>query len=458
MAASWLDVARTVAVMLLCSALVGAITAQLFFPRTIRESARSVQAGVISRTEAFAEYGVRVKAAAEVSSVVLQFVLVLILSVQYLSGDVASILPVLRPATLLATGVTCTSIWALARDCVAFYSNRSGAFAVMRGRPTDRRFLWSLLLTERLPRHFVLLVLLWVGALLSGLHLLGLIWLIPLLTVLVFLVHDAFAMQEVRWWYPSTPIEQTAWADLEPRIRAWAAYAGVRIGSIEVLDTNQFGASLAGEAGWGLPTVYFSENVLGGADWRQQDALTAIVLGLVRYRAGVRLLKSLYALGEGIALAALFVGMAVAESNDLSSFLLFALTAVVTSIFVSRHILWRLFAGYKTAHYASLQERFAAGLTGDPLAMIVALHTLYELAFVPLPLHSDRLKLLNQLRGQPGHWAPWADLPVPSAIPFTIDGQTLTAPLESAPPPPPVPTAPYPERGPVLLGILASKL
>jgi hypothetical protein len=219
-----------------------------------------------------------------------------------------------------------------------------------------------------------------------------------------------------------------------------------------VLDTKSWDLVSVGAVGFGPPTMFFSERSLRAIDWRQQDALTDLALGIARYRTGDRLTRCLYAFAEGTLLAGFFLLVAYVESSGLrDTGGLFSAFVIAGTIPIGRHAISRLYTGYDIVRTRQLGERFAAGLTGDPLAIMVALHTLLAIHMAPPSRASQRLNLLEQLRGQPGHWAPWADNPVPSAIPLVWNGHTLTAPLESAPPPAPVPTAPYPEREPVTL-------
>lgn len=90
-------------------------------------------------------------------------------------------------------------------------------------------------------------------------------------------------------------------------------------------------------------------------------------------------------------------------------------------------------------------------LTGDPLALMVALHTVGALRGNTAEM-AKRISRLDALLKQPGPRAPWADAPVPSAIPLVVGGRTLTAPLDSAPTPFDVPIAPYSDEGPIEIG------
>src|SRR5262249_1794014 len=193
-------------------------------------------------------------------------------------------------------------------------------------------------------------------------------------------------------------------ASLAPRIRAWAAYARLRLGPIAVLDTAPVGAPYAGTTGFGSPAVFVSEDLLRATDWRQQDALIGLVLGEARFRRGIHLTKSLHALAEGSILAALFLALGaldhpgVPEPSGMGNTVArIPLVVCALSLVSGLRFLQRLLYGYSSSHHAQLGRRFAAGLTGDPLAVIVALHTFGALSLARLSLGSRQLSLLDQV-------------------------------------------------------------
>jgi hypothetical protein len=96
-------------------------------------------------------------------------------------------------------------------------------------------------------------------------------------------------------------------------------------------------------------------------------------------------------------------------------------------------------------------DRYAAELTGDPLALLVALNTLAALnALAPdkrpgdFPNIVERVRALDAIIHEPGPRAPWATRPVPSVVPVSLGPYPVTVPLGAAPPPADVPAGRYP--------------
>jgi hypothetical protein len=96
--------------------------------------------------------------------------------------------------------------------------------------------------------------------------------------------------------------------------------------------------------------------------------------------------------------------------------------------FRANWIVKTLITGYRLPSWDYRADRFAAKLTGDPKAVMAALHTLGSLANNPASM-AARLRRLSTSRAEAGYRAPWAYAPVPAGIPLTIEGETLTAPL-----------------------------
>jgi hypothetical protein len=120
----------------------------------------------------------------------------------------------------------------------------------------------------------------------------------------------------------------------------------------------------------------------------------------------------------------------------------FALAGVLDMLWVAVTYLDRL-----RRHQAELDcDRFSAELTGDPLAMSVALLTIESLTDARRdqkgtthPSTAQRLRLLGQILSREGPRAPWALRKVPAAIQASNAGGALTVRLDRAPPPPPLP-------------------
>src|SRR5262245_13237355 len=89
---------------------------------------------------------------------------------------------------------------------------------------------------------------------------------------------------EFRTLYSSVPLERSQWASLAPRFRAWATWPGVAISSIEVLALEGLGSAQVAATWLGKPILYVSDSILTTTDWRQQDALMGVLLGMTRDR------------------------------------------------------------------------------------------------------------------------------------------------------------------------------
>lgn len=272
-----------------------------------------------------------------------------------------------------------------------------------------------------------------------------LLWLVPVAAVAGLLVHTALFPHVIRWIFPCTPIERTRHAALAGRITQWAIRAGVRVKNIEVCE-DQGGGSMAAALGFGRPTAFFGDTLLAAMDWRQQDALIAVLLGVVRTRRGTRINKVLYALVEASMLAAFFWLLADMETQwnanvpGLAPW--YPVIVAVTVVAATRYAVWRALGGYTFARYTRRADAFGADLTGERIATMVALHSIGVLTGQQARM-SGRIAALDRLRQRPGPRAPWAALPVPSSVPFVLRGETLTVSLGEATPPQPVPEGPH---------------
>jgi len=106
--------------------------------------------------------------------------------------------------------VRAASAWSLAIDIVALRFTTTKTYTVIRGKRTDPQTIRLTLRHYRLPQHPAMLALLWVGALFYGFHQLQLIWLIPLMASLIFLLRDAFDLRVLHARFPMVPIEQSS--------------------------------------------------------------------------------------------------------------------------------------------------------------------------------------------------------------------------------------------------------
>ncbi len=264
------------------------------------------------------------------------------------------------------------------------------------------------------------------------------------------------------WLAPARPMEQTDWVALAPRIREWAQLAGVELGAVRVHAGGWLGIADGVVRGARHPVLSLSERFLANSDWRQQDALVAQLLGLARERAKRPTATLAWRVVEAICLVVIasdrllftgrwlnwLVGFNWAPLALAGELVLLPAAFLVLAYSVLRHSLFGRTGRWQQVLVA---DRFAVELTGDPLALAVALHTLYALRRGPVAsffdglarshaLSLERFGQLNQLLSQPdGH--SWAAEPVPAiaAVQASLPDQTVA--LERAAAPAPVPVA-----------------
>jgi Zn-dependent protease with chaperone function len=281
------------------------------------------------------------------------------------------------------------------------------------------------------------------------------------------------------WLTGAVPLERTIWADLAPRILAWAKLAGAQVDNLRVdyiEDGNAVNAVLAGVR---RRTLFLGAELLESTDWRQRDTVIGHELGHARLRhlptntltdiLRISLFAALILAAVDPSFAyALFPSLARDPATAPSALSVALAPLVVGGIAVASLIVSSI--DRRRRHRAELDcDRFSAHLTGDPLAMAVVLHTIITLIGYPLkqrsrthPTFSQRQQAMMQLLYQPGPRAPWAYVPVPSAVPYVDPPFTYTVPLDQAPPPAPAqahppmapppfaPVAPYPPLPPYL--------
>jgi hypothetical protein len=273
------------------------------------------------------------------------------------------------------------------------------------------------------------------------------LWSIPVLAVMLRLIDGLTKNYTLKWVARVEPLQQTTWAALEPRIRQFAELEGVEIGDICVHTMTRIGSGLSLVYGLRRPTLLLSGIFLKNSDWRQQDALIALMLGSIKRRGP--LIDILFRLAVTVALWIFVVAFsAVLASLDAPVVSTSALTtlSIACTLFIILILLRTLSMSKQSAHYRS-----AMRLTGDPLAVLAVVHTLGLLTTTPPSRYtwqSKRMRRLEELARQPGPRVPWANRPVPSIAPLESGSVTLTVPLEHAPPPEPVEDGPYPESTP----------
>ncbi|MBO0793236.1 MAG: hypothetical protein J2P36_20120, partial [Ktedonobacteraceae bacterium] len=180
---------------------------------------------------------------------------------------------------------------------------------------------------------------------------------------------------------------------------------------------------------------------------RQQDALTAMMLGTFRRRRTSFLLLRILLIVLLVAFVAGLIVLVELPTTEPGQIMLIWL--VVVSLILLALIVQLSIRRINKRRQFSIDD-FAANLTGDPIAIMVALHTICALNGIPLnykgsrqPAVARRLAYLDQLARADGPRAPQAGLLVPSSIPARFGPYTLSAPFNEATPPEPVPAAPY---------------
>ena len=263
------------------------------------------------------------------------------------------------------------------------------------------------------------------------------------------------------WYVPALPIERTQWAELAPRMQEWARLAGTQLDAVYVQQTARLGTANVVGYGRRRRSINVSDKLLASTDWRQQDAL--IALGL--YPIGSRLARLQLIRMVPVVAALLLVFGATALPGLLGQttialsgggLVLFLLLPTCLAVLLFAFILYNAVTSrnrLRGLFFAA--DRFAVDLTGDPMALMVALNTVAALnglaqdrRFAYYPSTAERVAALDGLMRQPGPRAPWAYAPVPAVAPVWQGPYSLTVPLQAAPPPAPVPAARYPVAAP----------
>jgi hypothetical protein len=220
---------------------------------------------------------------------------------------------------------------------------------------------------------------------------------------------------------PTQPLGQSRWAGLEPRINKWAQLLHMPIKDCALLRTRSSGVTVISLEGWPEPTVFLSDAFLEASDWRQQDAALTLLFGYWQAR-GTRWQSAILVIAaQSFLLVAAYWLLAATPLRTESSPLLAATDVGARALVMAGFSLWFVYGHLMDRHLSTASfraDRFAAKITGDPKAVLAALHTIGALANNPAAV-SLRLRRLNTLRTEPGYRAPWAAAPVPSAIPLT---------------------------------------
>ena len=260
------------------------------------------------------------------------------------------------------------------------------------------------------------------------------LWVIPVLAVAFRFIEGLSKNFTLKWMARVEPLEQTQWATLEPRIRQFAEREDVEIGNIYVQSIMRVGSASPLIYGLRHPTLLLSDILLKNTEWRQQDALIAIMLSLIKRR--IPLINTLL----NLVLTAILWSGFVASSAVIASLDAPVLPATAMKVLVGVYVLFVIFCIVKVMQMRkqSSRLRYAMNLTGDPLAVLVAAHTSGLLTTVSASRYtwqSKPMRSLEQLAHQVRPLVPWANRPVPSLAPLDPGSVTLTISLEQAPPP-----------------------
>jgi hypothetical protein len=321
---------------------------------------------------------------------------------------------------------------------------------------------------------------------------LSLVWVVGIVLLAWGASSFLFMSQVFSWLYRLTPLAATPWTAVGARAQAWAQLLGVPLPPLLVMNGTPAGVA----GGWLLgafrPVLVMSEDFLAHSDWRQQDSVIVLVLSRRRSSKPIRDLLS-HLVKALVWFLFLVSGLFIVKACTLVTALLRTLLAdpqerapglivCLVGMGILVLLLVRLRRGLK-ARSSSPQQRLTTsqrqhreeGLerdrvtiqtTGDPLALVIALHTIYSLVSAPIdwqrplnvlgllharqasapaiPMLTERLQAVERWMRQPGPRAPWADDPVPADMLVELDSHVVTIPLEEATPPAPVPALPYP--------------
>lgn len=276
-------------------------------------------------------------------------------------------------------------------------------------------------------------------------------WVLPVIAVLLCGLRRYWSVPIGRRVIRAAPIEKTPWAALEPRIHAWAARAGVQVSAIGIRQAGTASVARNGRRG---SVIFLNARLLEQMDWRQQDAIVSHELGHLRlgHLRSNTLAEMLIVGVQTTCCVALNLAAppewlrSMARSMALTSdpmlqiiqadLLLLALCLLALALTSIRF--WDRARRYRSELAC---DRFSAELTGDPLAMMVALNTIRITRAIPPkqrsmthpPIEQRILTLAAYLREQRPA-APWARTLVPSKIPFILKQKSFTVPLDQAPP------------------------
>lgn len=269
------------------------------------------------------------------------------------------------------------------------------------------------------------------------------LWILPIGAVSWIAIRYAYAAAMNCWILGAIPISQTNIADGETRIRSWERCAGVRLERILVVPTGQAGDSNAQVCGLRHPIMIIGETLWNTTDWRQRDAVICHELGHAHRR-------DLFGYAGLNILATLCLALAWVSSRLDAKYFLASLSLVLANVPFWSSVAWGLLLWLRRGHAQRSEyacDRFSATLTGDPIAMVVALMTINANLGTKIkrrgsqthPGTQKRIQRLIEILEAGGQLAPWARQRVPAILGAE---NTLATTLAEAPPPAPVPTVP----------------
>jgi hypothetical protein len=260
-------------------------------------------------------------------------------------------------------------------------------------------------------------------------HLPSLLWLMALAAASWSICYPLGTRYVIAWTTQTIPIEQSSWASLVLHIDEWARAADIKLQDIRI--HTMIRTACSDGIVWGIfrPMLLLNNVFLAHSDWRQQEALLAWLIGLLHRRVSVTYLwlnNSLLVIIWTLlaTMVALLASLSTPRPLPLALIALATFTIIYTAMILVAH--------RKIQHDYFAADHFAVKQTSDPLALIVALHTIHTLnTYSPQlpPLMVKRIIALYQLLQQPDSPNHWTHDPVPSLLPFSLAEKLLTTPL-----------------------------
>jgi hypothetical protein len=280
------------------------------------------------------------------------------------------------------------------------------------------------------PSLFMLILLEALG-LLHCFRLPYLLWLIPLLVACANISYYTIGSRHIIAWTARTiPIEQSPWASLVLHIDEWLRLARVKRQDIRIQTMIRIGSSNGAVSDLFHPVLLLNSTFLAHSDWRQQEATLAWMIRLVHKKfpaTYIWLTSSLSVISWTFLAAGVALLITFAPHSSQLPGLISPLVAIILIYAILLLITRKI-----TQRAAFEADRFAAELTSDPLALIVALHTQHSLNTSRLqlpPATRNRIAALYQLTQQSNASHYWISDPVPSLLPFSFQEKLLTTPL-----------------------------